>query len=531
MERTAIKPVVGVGFTALLLGFVGCYSRTPDPPAKASNEVGSPAAPAAKPSGSSALPDWPTPLGTLVITGERLGYLEPCGCTEGQTGGLGRLYDLVERLKAKGWPVVLTDLGSIADPSNPRGGPVESKIKFSVAMRALGLVKYDAMALGADDLKLGVFESLGQLLNLHERSPKPALLAANVVVDDAFKGLIQPSVRTQAGSVKLGITAVLDPAAFEALADPDKALLKVEDPEASLRAVVADLEKDTDVQVLMVQGTAEKAEALCRAFPAFELVVAKSEIPDPESRPKKINAGKTMLVQVGQQGKYAGLVGVYSDRNERLRYQRVTLGLAFARTPEPMKKLIEDEYQDELKQSRVVEDYPKHDYVAGAPGATFVGAETCKTCHANTYSKWASTKHAVAFDDLYKHEPGRDRRFDAECISCHATALEYTSGYRSEELTPGLKGNQCENCHGPGSKHAAEPDNKEYRALMRQPVANPETTRFCYRCHDHENSPKFDFKIYYPKIIHVGLDKYDDPKVHNPVSAKVAAQPAASAGR
>ena len=32
------------------------------------------------------------------------------------------------------------------------------------------------------------------------------------------------------------------------------------------------------------------------------------------------------------------------------------------------------------------------------PGATFVGAETCKSCHPNTFAKWATTKHAQAFE-------------------------------------------------------------------------------------------------------------------------------------
>ena len=42
------------------------------------------------------------PAGVLLISGEQVGYLEPCGCTEGQLGGLGRRYDLVERLRAQG---------------------------------------------------------------------------------------------------------------------------------------------------------------------------------------------------------------------------------------------------------------------------------------------------------------------------------------------------------------------------------------------------------------------------------------------
>ena len=31
-------------------------------------------------------PTWPTPKAALVITGEQLGYFEPCGCTANQLG-------------------------------------------------------------------------------------------------------------------------------------------------------------------------------------------------------------------------------------------------------------------------------------------------------------------------------------------------------------------------------------------------------------------------------------------------------------
>ncbi len=44
----------------------------------------------------------------------------------------------------------------------------------------------------------------------------------------------------------------------------------------------------------------------------------------------------------------------------------------------------------------------------------------------------------------------------------------------------------------------------------------------CYRCHDEDNSPHFDFAKYYGQIVHKGLDDYKDPKVHKGRPAKVA---------
>ena len=46
---------------------------------------------------------WTRPQAALVITGEQLGYMEPCGCAglENQKGGLSRRYTLFEQLRPR----------------------------------------------------------------------------------------------------------------------------------------------------------------------------------------------------------------------------------------------------------------------------------------------------------------------------------------------------------------------------------------------------------------------------------------------
>ncbi len=50
----------------------------------------------------------------------------------------------------------------------------------------------------------------------------------------------------------------------------------------------------------------------------------------------------------------------------------------------------------------------------------------------------------------------------------------------------------------------------------------------CYRCHDEDNSPKFDFQIYWGQIAHSKLDQYNDPKVHEGIKPAPAAAAAAA---
>jgi hypothetical protein len=535
MTRTSYRPLVALGLIAGLLAYVGCSSRTVDSDKAAPGGGARPSGEAAvtptgQPSsdGSKLVANWPTPAGAIIISGEQFGYLEPCGCTQGQLGGLKRRYDLIERLRdQQKWPLVLIDLGSlIKDPAGARGGFEQAKLKFHVALKALGLMKYNALALSAEDLKVGTDEALMQFTNILGERTK--VLAANVVPAKGFETMVGSSLKTAAGPIRLGITAVIDPEAVKRLADPakDALLAEIKAPDAVLPGVLDDLEKDTQVQVLMVQGPPELARTLGQKYPGFDVVVGTSHV-DPPQEAEPLNDGKTMLVTIGHKGQYVGVVGIFQDPKERLRYQRVTLNTRYNGPAQPMRDLIEDEFQGMLKAAGVVENFPRHDYVGGAPGARFVGVETCRSCHPNTVAKWATTKHAHAFDDIVKDPKGErsDHQFDAECVSCHTTGFEYTSGWMSAALTPELKGNQCENCHGPASKHVEKPDDAAIRKTIALTAAEADHNRLCIRCHDGDNSPKFDFTTYWGQIAHKKLDSYDDPKVREGLPAKVAQKP------
>src|SRR5262245_19731759 len=53
---------------------------------------------------------WPKdrkPELALVLTGQVMGYLQPCGCSAPQYGGFERRYNFVKRLQeVRGWPTV-----------------------------------------------------------------------------------------------------------------------------------------------------------------------------------------------------------------------------------------------------------------------------------------------------------------------------------------------------------------------------------------------------------------------------------------
>lgn len=494
MTRRELRPLGAIVCALAAMIAAGCPAKAPDPTQSKGAQAD------VKPLGAQALfQEWPKPDAAIVISGQMIGYLEPCGCSEDQKGGLGRRAALIAGLKEMGWPVAPVDLGGLLNDPNLRGGREQTRIKLDVALKALNVMDYRAFALSADDLHIGVFEALGEYLQ-HE---SPKAVAANVQLGAGLESALAASVRTEAGPFKVGVTAAIDPDALKALNDPNRDdLMQIRPIEEALGAVLADLERDTDFQVLLVQAEPDRAEALAQQFPSFDLVVATSPYPEPpDTRPRMLNDGKTWLVSVGKKGMHVGVLGLYKEGDSPLRYQDVTLSRQNLGTDETIRQLVDVDFPATLRDALVVENYPRRDHPSGAQ---FVGAKTCRQCHPNTYAKWEGSKHAHAFESLVK----RGRTFDAECIACHTTGFEFKSGYVSAGETPLLLGNQCENCHGPGSLHANNPANAAYREPMKLDVKTAERN-VCGRCHDEDNSPKFNFNTYWGQIVHKGLDRLD----------------------
>ncbi len=84
----------------------------------------------------------------------------------------------------------------------------------------------------------------------------------------------------------------------------------------------------------------------------------------------------------------------------------------------------------------------------------YVGSANCAACHSANHTDWMGTVHNTAFDTLV----ASGDQDNVLCLPCHAVGYGQASGFVDLDTTPHLADIQCENCHGPGSNHVADPN-------------------------------------------------------------------------
>ena len=470
---------------------------------------------------------WDKPDVALLITGRQHGYIEPCGCSglDRAKGGLIRRHALINDLAKRGWPVVKLDLGDQVRHTGP-----QSLLKLQATYEALhGVMNFDAIGLGAGELKIDSFELLQLLINAGSGGGSSPFVSANVSVWD--EPSISPYLVIERNGKRIGVTSVVSQRHFAGMGDLTSADrdTKIQAPEVALTGVLPKLVAEKCDALLLLAFVSERESlALAQKFPQFDFIVNEGVEGEPVGFLQPIQVGNRTvnLVQMGYKSMFAGVIGIYADPNKPVRYQKLTLDHRFKDTEE-MKANFKA-YQNKLEQQTLEKLIPKP--APHPSGYQYVGSKVCSDCHDQQYEVWAEGTdawksehpgkvgpHSRATLDLV--EPGErtwvQRHHDPECLSCHVTGwnpqqyFAYETGYLNLEKDVDLHGSGCENCHGPGSRHVAIENGEEATGaekdlvLSRLRITKEESKdRLCVQCHDLDNSPDFDFDKYWPYIEH-----------------------------
>ena len=412
---------------------------------------------------------------TLLISGEELGYLEPCGRAEGQLGGFPRRDSLIQQLAVKGRTLLPVANGDLIDDASR-----QSELKAEIGFAALKEMGYVAYNIGERDLLLGI----DRLEYLQDTSGIP-FLSANLFHGEnrVFRPFVIHTANLHGSQIQVAIVGVLSQS-FEIQVENAGVDLRLENSVAVLRGLVEKLNQAADLIVLLAHADLAESEGLASTFPQIDVVVSGHEREELHEDPVFVE--NTVLLNTGTKGKAVGQLDIrWSDDRTGPDYEFQAVSLSERLPDSPRMIGLLTLYQQMLTAENLSEELERE---PPATGGVYVGSGNCKECHAEAYTIWKKSKHAHAYQTLVSH----GHAADPECLPCHTVGFGFQTGFVNMETTPDLPDVGCENCHGVGGNHVKNPQ-KGYGQVTR---AN------CLTCHTAQNSSKFDYDAYLPRIRH-----------------------------
>ncbi len=410
----------------------------------------------------------------IIFSGEELGNLEPCGCFEGQIGGISRRYAFIDLLRKQKKIILPVSLGDLSKDVGRQG-----EIKLETLYRAIGKMDYVLHNIGEKDIEFDP-----QLISYLSQTNKTILLSSNVEFIEPLPVKINQyfieEYSTSKHSFKIAFLGILSKSLISAYI-PD--YIRVHDPVKILKILIKELQDRANLIVLLSHASQEESVKIGKYFPEIGLIITGHDIEEPKD--SVAYANNIPVISPGTGGKYVGVARYFLKDNtlERRSIEIIPLDHKYKDSQE-MASLLR-EYQEMLRDEDLLSKTPR---IPLPDGLSYAGSSTCGICHKKVYEHWCKTKHGRSYNTLVLD----GHQYDPECIKCHTTGYGYVSGFLSYEENPDLINVGCESCHGAGSEHVKDVSKKLYGADENN----------CDMCHDSEHSPKFQFKEYWKKIEH-----------------------------
>jgi Cytochrome c554 and c-prime len=487
--------------------------------------------------------DKPAPDVRLLVVTDPKGYLEPCGCQQRPLGGVDKLAHLVQSARADEVPTLLLAAGDLSFGTELRPEDAASAATQE-AWRADTLIKaWKAIGLSAATPgKLDLQQPPAVLHELVQTGGFPWLLENLRGAPDAA-GFPARARVLDARGVKVGVFGVVMPDA--ALQLPPGVELDPELAELAARTSQALRAQGARVVVALVSGDRRSARSLAGKGPD---VVVMGGLDQEQPVPPALHAG-TIFVHAGRQGQRLVNLELELDgpgephdesawsRREAEQALKRQAGELKAKIAEwekakgvserdltaqrerlaamerSLETAVEPRYTGRWFSAEVSELSPEvpgdsaiaatldaydrrvneHNRASLAdrvplppkPGAPhYAGSESCKSCHEDAYAWWRKTKHGRAYATLEQ----KHKQFDLSCVGCHVVGYNQPGGSTVTHVE-NLKDVGCENCHGPGSQHNAEPNKP---GLLARDTPEP----VCGACHTHEHSDRFSYEAF-----------------------------------
>ncbi|CAN5469483.1 hypothetical protein BH23VER1_BH23VER1_01130 [soil metagenome] len=430
--------------------------------------------------------DEPVPI-AVQFTGDVDGRLEPCGCFTGQYGGLSRLkaaFAMLAENDQSGAVPLRFDVGDAL-----AGTRDFELIQHRYLARAFADLGFEALNLGHRETEL----SAAALRGLIGASPVP-FVGANVLDRATGQPIAAPFVTVQRGGLTIGVVGVADPAGR---AERSGEGIEIADMVTTLTNLLPEVAAATDLIVLLAFTDVAQMRALADAFYEIDLILG-GDVREPAR--EVLVQNRSLISYTTNEARALGLVNATFDRKTRhLTDPSGAAMLLEDRIPQaPETVALADAYRTEIARTDLAIDHPgttDSGTVPGvAPGATFVGSESCAGCHPTATAAWQKSGHAHAFATLER----RGAAADPNCIGCHTVGFGTESGYRRAFQGERLADVGCESCHGPGSEHVRQRAGGGTVSFQFPPLGAGD----CTTCHYGEFSRPFVWDDFWELVQH-----------------------------
>jgi len=421
-------------------------------------------------------------------------------------GGLARRVSYIKAFKQRSnteVPTLSVDAGNLFtdDRFSANQLPAEVMTKNKWVVKGYGDFHHDAANVSYVDLPY-----LGELLkkdgfdkrveeypfierlisaNIHPMTDQHRELAPYVIREVNLKRGV-PGKKLRVGIVGFSEPKPTGPNAAETV----YAGFRIDDPFEAAKKVLPELKQKTDFIIALAYMDMGSAQRLASDNPEIDSLIGARQTSNMEE-PQHFN--RATITYSYNQTKYLGELRVYvrgdgTTENQINRYVALDSDIPDDPAAQEVVTAAHTEFTKEQTTNATAAAARNPNPLLGGGDSPYVGVETCAGCHEKENDVWVKSRHGHAMATLEK----KNQQFDNECVGCHVVGFQ-KGGFQSLYTTPQFANVQCEECHGPGRDHAANPG-KGY-GFMSTPVG-------CVKCHKEPNDPNFDFAVYWPKIKH-----------------------------
>jgi hypothetical protein len=388
----------------------------------------------------------------------------PCGCTSNQSGGLLRRASYLADLK-KSVEAIYLDAGGA-----PGGSSAYHKEKFEAILAGEKLMNVSAHNLGKGELALGP----AYLRDVAKRLAIP-FISANTT-DTAGAPIAPPSIELSIAGRRVFFVGVVSPKFTNSN-------IRITDPRQAILTALGGAKTTERTLIVLAYLPEDELNALAANLPEADAVIGG---PTGQSiAPHSI--GPVLVGAATNKGKF--LITLQFPTPSTITGEVAEMNTTYPDAPDQKKnvtgylaRLAKQDFS--AADSALVEPLPP-----GTPRDYRVaGSAACAMCHASDQTIWNDSKHAHAFETI----KAKGFHVDSYCQSCHTTGYGLPGGFDRLSTGSPRMNVGCESCHGPSAAHVTDPKRHTSFAAQDQ----------CIRCHDHENSPKFEYAAYWAQIAH-----------------------------